>query len=78
MYVLPIKILVALVGLESHDLKLLWRKGEGHLKAWQGRVNRRRTREVERRETPLFWILQVLYKKNDYNGACSNNKIKRC
>jgi len=49
MYVLPRKILVALVGLEPHDITLLWCEGEGHWKVWQGRVERRTPgqREIE-------------------------------
>lgn len=62
MYVLPRKILVALVGLESHDLKLLWSNGEGHLKAWQGKGEQEKNEGGSKGERHLF---------SGFSGCCT-------
>lgn len=79
MYVLPRKILVALVGQGSHDMKpVMERKVKDNVEPRQT-VNRRGPQVGERTEGPLLRCSPKKNKKthkktHDNNGACSKYK----
>lgn len=79
MYVLPRKILVALVGLKSHDITLLWSYGEGHWRVWQRWGRQEKTGggpSGERKDDLFSGFSRCCLKKNDFNGACSKTHKK--